>query len=414
MPEVEEGSLIRYPELPYENTAGVERMEDDVDNASPHHDQPSKSPGGASTFSGTTARISGGQELTSSNVEDMIDALEDLSGASNKIISLLLPQEVSGPSVGSIMGRLSDMKSKEARQLQRYTPNFQAQRVIYGDEQYINAPAAVRAILDVSKIEDIRPGPWRMDPIFYQANLANLAISLLTQGGSLAEQITNELDRSFPRPFLQRFAAKPAIGDVSEGSALFPITLQVAVEIRTRFFVNSAKRLVDEPGFDPDELLQQIFYRDDGTLHGWSVSGLRPEDIKSNQESKRLIVDRLDQLRQTFSENEAPLVDFESLEKGLPQARLTTILTQWIQLRLQEIELQLQSAGGVAGIVQAVHNTSKSDRRMSSEATGENLSLPNNANAITLNYHYPSDSADMQASRVSHLAKQGFPTKRDA
>ncbi|KAL8721185.1 MAG: hypothetical protein Q9225_002071 [Loekoesia sp. 1 TL-2023] len=406
LPEMEESSQVSYPELPRQNTANTERAPGAVRRQS---GQVPKSPGAASTFSGTTARISGsGQELSGGSAEDMTDALEDLLDASNKVLGLLVPREVSETSVQDVKGRLLDSKSKETKQLQRYTPNFQAQRVVYGDDRFINAPVIVRTVLGVSNIEDVRPGPRRMDPILYRANLASLTAFLMAPSSKNIEDATDELDKLFPKPFLQRFVAKASVGDIADGSALILVTFELAVEIRTRCFIDRAEHLVNEPGFDPDALLQQIFYRDSNTLDGWTVPGMRPEEIQYNKDFKMLIINRLDQLRKTFSEIESPFIDLEGLEKAFSRARLTAALIQWTQLRLREIELQLQSFGGAAGIVQAIRTTTTGGGQIALGTMDEDLSHSNSAHGVVLNFQQASDPDQLKIPEATNQPKGGI------
>lgn len=394
LPEVDENSQINYPTLPQQGTQHVAQVPRSTDVTRRSSGQPAKSPGGTSTFSGTTARISGsGQELSATSAEDMMDALKDLSDASSKILGLLVPREVSEASVHNIQGQLSDLKSRGTRQLQRHIPNFEAQRNVYGGDRFINAPASVRAVLKVSKLQDVRSGPWRMDPILYQANLATLLTVFLAQSGENIEHATNELDKVFPRPFLQLFVDKTAVGGVADGSALLSETFQVAVELRTYFFIDCAKRLHHTQGFDPDEVLTQVFYNHNDTLRGWNVAELRSEEINKNRTFKTTIIDRLDHLRETFSD-EAPLIDLESLERSFPRFRLTTAVTWWSQLRVREVELQLRRLEGAVGIVRAIQSTGTGDGQMSLGTSDID------ARRIALNYEQPSDTSQLDSDRL--------------
>ncbi|KAL8826974.1 MAG: hypothetical protein Q9170_007201 [Blastenia crenularia] len=401
--EIEENSQIGYPTLPLRGATDAEQARDPVQRNGEH----TKSPDGASTFSGTTARISGAaQELPASGLEDMIDALEDLSNASNKVLDLLMPREISEASVEELKGRLLDLKSKESKQLQRRSPNFQAQRAVYGDDRFINVPVTVRVILDVPKVENARPGPWRMDPILYQTNIVNFLTSLMTSSGNNLEHTTNTLDVIFPKPFLGKFVTE--IREIAEGSALLPTTLALALEIRTRYFVNSAKQYIDEPSFDPDALLQRVFYRDNDALNGWNVEGLRSDDVDRSRVLKTTIINRLDQLRRTFSESEAPFIDLGVLEKDFSQARLMTAIIAWCQSRLQEIEQQLQSSGGVVGVVQAIRNVVAGTGQDTLGTMDGIPSLDSNARVINQGSRHLSGQDQPNVSKATNKVQEGI------
>ncbi|KAL8760789.1 MAG: hypothetical protein Q9184_003048 [Pyrenodesmia sp. 2 TL-2023] len=400
LPEVDENAPVTYPHSPHKSPEIVEQAQTSIIANRRRSHQPPRSPGGASTFSGTTARISGSvRRLSGSRPEDMMDALEDLSKASKKILDPLIPAQVTEASIQRLKEHLSEMKSKEARQLQRNTPDFQAQREVYGGERFVNAPDIVRVILGASKLDDVHLGPWRMDPVLYQANLASLITALIAHGGEDAESVQSELVKSFPRPFLERFVPITKVEGAADASALLWETLRLGIEIRTRSFIDSAKQFVNEPGFDPDELLTQVFYRNGRKLRGWNVAGLRSEDIDGNKDFKTLIINRLDQLRETFSEIEEPIIDFEVLENAFSHARVTTAVVRWIQLRLREIQNQLQSVKGVAGIVQAI-KSAKGDDRLSLGAIDGDLPRGNNAHGVVLNYERPSDSPQPNSKRT--------------
>ncbi|KAL8943378.1 MAG: hypothetical protein Q9216_001087 [Gyalolechia sp. 2 TL-2023] len=413
LPEIEENSQIDHSKPPQSRNTTVKQSLDSTRRQSGRFP---RSPDGASTFSGTTARISGsGEELLGGSTEEMVDVLEDLFDVSNKVLGLLVPSKISQASVQGVKERLLDLKSKETRQLQRYTPYFQAQRVVYGDDRLINVPAVVRTVLDISRAEKVPPGPWRIDPILYRANLASLAISLMTQNREGEAHLWHELNKLFPRPFLQRLVANNSLADLTDSSTLLLETFQIGVDIRTRDFIESAKRLVNEEGFDPDALLEQVFYKDNNTLNGWGADGLKFDDINHNREFRSFVIARLDQLRDTFSQTEAPFIDLEGLEEMFPHARVLTTLFQWSQLRLQEIELQLQKLGGANGIVQAiqtVRSTSGAGGLIPLRTMQVNMSLGENSLGATPNHQQAPSPEQVNISKATKQLKrsQDFAT----
>ncbi|KAL9009190.1 MAG: hypothetical protein Q9173_005757, partial [Seirophora scorigena] len=359
--EVEESTPLKYPKLPQTDNDHSAQSNTGPGKIRQPSAQPTKSPGGTSTFSGTTARISGsGHDLSATRAEDMIDALPDLFHASNKILDLVMPEELSESSVQIIKDQHSDLKSKQTRHLRRFVPNFQAQREVYGGDRFIDVPATVRAVLGVSKVNDVRPGPWRVDPVLYHANLASLITALVAQNGEDDEQLMNRLDEAFPQAFVRFFVDDVTVDKVADGSALLRQSFELALEIRSRFFIDSARRLLNDSGLDPDELLGQVFYTERDMLKGWNVAGLRSDDINRNEGFRMSIINRLDQLREAFSEEIRP-VDLDHLDQAVPYIRLSTVLLQWSRLRLREIGLQMQGFNGVAGILRAVQTTMRGE-----------------------------------------------------
>ncbi|KAL8706902.1 MAG: hypothetical protein Q9201_000062 [Fulgogasparrea decipioides] len=385
LPEAEEDSSIRYSKLTKGAAVG------DNNNATTQAEstrrrsgQNARDSGAGSVFSGTTARTSrSGRELSDSPAMDMIETLEDLSDTSDKILRLLVPQEVTEASIQSIRGRLSNLKSRERRHLARHVDFARGLHKVFGNEGYIQASVVIGAMLDALKHDTDRLGPWRMDPILYKANLTTLVTSALSGIDENIERSIDELDKIYPAPFLNGFVDATSIGERPDSSALLMQTFQLGLDIRTHCFIEAAKRNFDEPKFDPNQLLQQVFYRKGKGLHGWNVAGMRWDELKRDSRLSNAILDRLDQLRNTFSESEAPHINIESLEKTFSRLQFIRELIYWSQLRLQEVEKQLRLVEGAGGIVRNLQ---------SMPADNDNLTHDSHESRLTMNHRQRSKS----------------------
>lgn len=300
--------------------------------------------------------------------EEMIYNLDDLSDSSDKILRLLLSNEISETSIRDIMARFSDPKSRETRQLERYNSAFRDYRDVYGGVFFIDVPDAVRNMLGLPKQESLQLGPWRIDPVLYKANLTATVRILMAQKQEDVEKSIETLDRDFPRPFFQRFVDKTVVADTADASALLMDAFGLALDIRTRSFIETSRRLVDAPNFDPDSIVRQIFYNGGNMLVGWNAVGMRSQDLLKNPELRDAILNRLDQLRQTFSETESPYIDLDSLDRSFPQSRLLARLARWSQLRLEEIAAQLKRLGGAKSIADALERALSRDDRFSANS----------------------------------------------
>ena len=356
--ESNESSDIQYPALPRNTHEEGDGAIKKPDAARRDSGQTLKSTGRVSGFSGTTVRTSGsGQDLSREIVEEMIYNLDDLSDASDKILrQLLLPDSPSETSFLDHMARFSDSKARETKQLDRYSSTFQEYRNIYGDALFVDVPTTVRNTIGLPKQEILQPRPWRPDTVFYKANLTTFVKILVSQINDNVDGTFEAIDRDFPRPFVQQFVDKTKLNDTADGSALLRETFDLAVEIRTRSFIESAKRLIDVPKFDPDSFLQQVFLKDGENFNGWDVSGMRSQDILKTPELGDTIIARLNLLRQTFSETESPYIDLDVLDRDFPVGPLLARLGQWSQLRLDEIESQMKRLKGARGIADAVQS----------------------------------------------------------
>ncbi|KAI4251409.1 MAG: hypothetical protein L6R42_008399 [Xanthoria sp. 1 TBL-2021] len=294
----------------------------------------------------------------------MIYTLDDLSDASDKILRLLLSSEISETSVRDIMARFSDSKSRETKQLARYSSTFSDYRDVYGDALFIDVPATVKNMLGLPN-QDLQPGPWRIDPVLYKANLTATVRGFMAQTHEDVEKSIETLDRDFPRPFAQQFVDKNIVKDTADGSALLMDAFGLALDIRTRSFIENARRLIDAPNFDPDLIVQQVFYKGGNMLIGWNVVGMRSQDLLKNPELRNTIINRINQLRQTFSETESPYIDLSSLDRSFPRSGLLARLARWSQLRLAEIASQLKRLGGAKSIADALKSALSRDDRFS-------------------------------------------------
>lgn len=326
--------------------------------------------GNSSVFSGTTARTSRSAQEPSNAMSagSLIDSLEDLSTISDKILNLSVPQEVSDGTLQSTRNRLYDPKCRESKSFKRHKDVYKTQRKEYGDSKYIEAEAIIKGLLDTPSYANDSLGSWRLDPVLYKANLVQLVMAC--DPDNVFEDAMTELDQMYPRPFLHRFVDAANVKRSPDSSALLMDTFQLAVDIRTYSFVENAKRSQNDPDFDPDQLLQRQFYRMSKTLNGWDVAGMRFDDIRQTPYLKKHILDRLDQLRDTFLDNEENHVDVPSLERHFSRSWLTTRLFHWCRLRSSEIETQLKALEGVNGIVHALDSMTTGNERASPSSHG--------------------------------------------
>ncbi|KAL8946366.1 MAG: hypothetical protein Q9222_007227 [Ikaeria aurantiellina] len=397
--EVDEESPIRYPELPV----------NDASEQPEQRRQGPDSPANVSGFSGTTVRTSqSAQELAATNTEEMVASLKDLSDESDKILDLLLPNPLSISTVQAIQKQTSTPKSLESRQFARYSSNFRSYHEVYGDSQYIDPPSILAQILGTPS-KNIRSGPWRADPLLYKANLAALIMTLMAQHEQSLENLVDELDKVFPAPFLGAFVEEPSLAQCVDSSALYNETFQLGLDLRTFSFIERARKLMNMSDFDPDSLLQQIFYQDTPVIDGWYVAGLRSEDVNLEQRLRYSLIGRLDLLRQTFSPNHSPPINLERLEGNFSHDQLTKDLAYWAQIRLREVQMQIQSLEGAQGIARALQAVLRNDQGTSEVMDRE--PLPNTAtsmaaegNMVPQSYKFNSPKARPKAiSRLREL-----------
>ncbi|KAK4691784.1 hypothetical protein P7C71_g5292, partial [Lecanoromycetidae sp. Uapishka_2] len=243
LPTVTEHPSVAYPDL----GSGDEEDREQIGGEQPT-EQPSKSPGGASAFSGTTARTSlSARELSDISSEELLDALPDLAAASNKMLALLVPSPLSEASVKGIVDQLRTKDSRANKNLRRLCSSFQVQKDIFGSESYISQRRTLRVLLGTKQTSDLGAAQWGPEALLHKANLAVLASDILSHSmQEQADQIVEELEQAFPSSFLEGFVQSET--PTTESSALSLETLRLAIEIRTHQRLNEIETQIEMLG----------------------------------------------------------------------------------------------------------------------------------------------------------------------
>ena len=330
--------------------------------------QATKSPGGASAFSGTTARTSlSNQALSESSPEEMLDALPDLADAASKLLNFLVPEEVTRESVADIVAQVVAKGSRANKNLARLASMLRAQRDIYGGDSYINCQATMKAFFGTREFSNNSTGLWRPDALLQKANLATLASITYAQfSHGPDDHMLEELEQVFPIRFLQGFATS---GITVGNSLLLGETFLVAIEVRTQYAIGALARNALQRNFDFDDILHQVFYKSRKSLEGWASMGIRSEDLTN--EAQKAILLRLEDLRQAFTDSAVdPAEGIDRLKATYPWSSCSYLLIEWLSQRLNEIEVQIDSRGGANGIHQALSKELQS--QISAEAVEGN------------------------------------------
>ena len=397
---VAEGPSVVYPELLIAEDDGAGEIVDagqvaaDAGPGQPPAQQIYKSPGGLSAFSGTTARISfPAQQLTGLSPEDMFDTLPDLSDASDKLLSLVIPAKSSEGSVASTMAQLQNKDTRENKKLKRLGDTFERQRKEYGGDLYINVGETLRKLLGRKAAPiDGQTASWRPDALLQKANLAILVSRMLSIPEKYQnDQFLEDIAGTFPQPFTQRLGLSENL--TPECSALAEATFRLALEIRTQEAIMLLARHIGKLNFDPDIVLLQVFY-DASDLKGWTVSGLLITDLR--REAKDTILERVERLREAFrytvpKSSDGQPSGVESLQESFPWTTFTQQVVAWASQRLTEIEIQTTAYGGAQAICQGFIDVLQSGRlRQSLESDG--VDDESDGTELRLDYEAPSES----------------------
>lgn len=388
---VPEDPSIAYPEIQVDREDeedGEQPIERGVNK--PQANVLSKSPGGVSAFSGTTARTSRStQDLSDLSTEGMLDAFADLLSASDQMLRFLIPREISEASITAHMAQLQTKRSSANVNMTRLATMLSANRDMFGSESYIALQDILGTLVGKDLGSNDNPPPWRPDALLQKANLAVLASSIFSHSWRIQDaQLIEEIEQLFPMPFLEGFLASET--PLAGYSQLSNETFQLALDIRTQYAIMLLARHARQPNFDPNAVLLQVFYEDDKTLRGWGVRGLRAEDLTGEEQHTILL--RLENLRATFARSEHDFAtDREPFQSSIPWTTLVQQTISWINLRLAEINRQISVHRGAERIIEALRQEVQRARLANSSLNDDGA---NDAGSpqILLEYDFPPEA----------------------
>ena len=388
---VEEDPTVIYPDLDTTKDIGMGENVKDADTDQQLTHQNSKSPGGLSAFSGTTARTSfPTQDLTELSPEVMLDTLSDLSDAADKLLSFVIPAELSEVSVATTIAQIQNKDTREHKNVRRLGDTFERQRKEYGGDSYINVEDTLRRLLGKKAIPiDEQTASWRPDALLQKANLAILVLRMLSsEEQDRKEHFLEKTAGTFPQPFAQGLGHPESL--TPECSALAEATFRFALEVRTQEAIMLLAQNLGKMNFDPDAALLQMFY-DVNELKGWAVPGLRVLELR--KEAKDIILGRVEQLRGAFksTSSDGKSSAVESLRENFPWTIFAQQMVAWAGQRLVEIEIQTTTHGGAKAICQKLNDVIQSGTRRKSLDSGD-VDYESDRPELRLEYDTPLES----------------------
>jgi hypothetical protein len=332
-----------------------------------------ESPTAFSTISGTTARTShSAQELADLDGDLILEVLPTLSDTSSKLLGVLVPAGATKEDITNITKGLLLPGSRVSRRVKFQESSFQSARGEFGSDQYIDLSIIGRALLGVKLTKDIGTGPWSPDSLLQKANLAIFATRMLIhqRGSQDLWAAIALLDSKFPAPFLSTL--EPSSRSVIGSSQLLRQTFDLALNLRTQLMLMILSQHLEKPNYDPDAILLYVFFEEDNTK-GWTVPGLGGGGSPLPAEFEKLVLERIQRIRQSFTEPSESLfvagepaempAELKRLEETFPWLDFLSEVVSWTNLRLEEIERQANEQGGTDAIVLALRE--EIDRRQS-------------------------------------------------
>lgn len=271
---------------------------------------------------------------------EMISALADLQDDANAFISLATAAD---DNAVAILHRDADDELPPAARrfkgrFKGLLDTFQSSLEPYKDtaDTFINFHAAVSALANVNDWEEVVEQDRGSEALF---QLANVAILLnMTLHGRAASSL-DFINTTFPTEFFTDFST-------SWGSALSDKTVELALGLRTQYFMDLLYRKLNQPDFEPDYILQSVFFNEEGRLLAFELKG---DDGDMQHSCQPLFEQRIQDIRQHFS-TEEPYVNIETLEASFPWPAFHSELVQWAAMRGNGLNMQISNRGGAKAL----------------------------------------------------------------
>jgi hypothetical protein len=162
-------------------------------------------------------------------------------------------------------------------------------------------------------------------------------------------QAIKNLDRQFPAPFMSQLV-RPKQKLTGGGSSAMKATVDLALEIRTQFFIAELEKRQGEKGFNAQSVLKGVFYHDlaldeandsslnAGSLRGFNLPGSFEDENGCLPDSLQDEVSvRIDELETSLFDDDDNL-DLQGLKKIFSWRRFCLRVARFVQLREQEFK----------------------------------------------------------------------------
>ncbi|KAK4570308.1 hypothetical protein LTR86_002388 [Recurvomyces mirabilis] len=302
---------------------------------------------GNSGFSGTTAKTSFSQEeIADMDAQVMIDVLPDLLTSTDKLIDLLLPADSKVHHF--VWKELRTQGSRHSKLYNNRLATFNVHKGNFGSQEYVQPSVVMRALLGVHSMADVGDGPWRPDPLFYRANLAQMLRPTLTVSANTLE-ITIDGYNSFE--LLETHFKSCVVGlEFDQEAAL------MLLELQTQLAIMRLVMFKDSPQFDPVEVINDSFFKRDadGELYYKDMDALQIDGVTDDD-----LVEWTNSISGLADGLKAPFEAGTSVDAALPDIRSTHNWNDFIeqvvayfQHRSAQLQQDIDAAGGVDSIME--------------------------------------------------------------
>ncbi|KAJ5857090.1 hypothetical protein N7455_007984 [Penicillium solitum] len=329
---------------------------------------------GHTNVSGTTLGHNDAEPVGSQVADKIATHLPFVQQQATLVMSLLVRPDLNPDSLAAESKRLLDSNHPNRKRLRRsvegLTDELEDSPLSRDGKSFLDISQARRLLssaqLDAS-ISDI-----------YMTNCALITLNMFLPsiGTESQSEAIQQLDSQFPACVMSKLADSSmsrAIGASNTTEATF----NLALGIRTQFFITELERRQHEQDFNPLSILRQVFAMDltpieddsesiPGSFRGFNLPGVLQDDdghLPEHLPEKFLIAvsDRFNELYEEISEWDS--VDIDGLKKAYRWRSFERDLARWIYTRDRELKDDIRR------LAEKVHN-SPAPRRLTSVPAG--------------------------------------------
>lgn len=355
---------------------------------------------------------------TSDDPITMLDELPDLQQAASSLMNLLVSNQ-SDP-IGIVNAakriRVAGLGSKENKRLKSHCKKLYERMKQYGNQPFVDVPHIRSLIPSINAGGDYQP--WSPSPTLYSANCARLAFEVLlsTAESESAKQVVESLNSQFPAPFLDQFTKARETNPIGS-SAAEKAAWELALEIRTQYFIMEFERHQTEKGFEPNHLLRSVFYdesRHEGDeldsrwLRGFAlIAAFKDENECLPDRYHDAVLDRIGELElDLFDDEGAP--NAKGLRAAFSWQRFSVRTARFLHIRDKEIRRDLKGQANFDDVHDLLERKIKGETTPDEEHVEQESSI-SNADESTLQFSLLDDQSpvrDQSVRQTSQSAQQ--------
>lgn len=248
----------------------------------------------------------------------LVEELPDLQNAANRFLDLFVSNASDPRSILESVKRITNPRNTDSKRLKLAMRKLVSTMSGFSNQAFVDVAQLSQLIPSVQPRDSARS--WSPAPILQRANCARLALDVLlvSNGSQSPRQSVERLKNQFPTPFMssivRRSQPKPVGASTAEKQ-----TFELALEIRTQYFVMELEEHQNDKDFDPRAILKRVFYDeqalaedasavDPGFLRGFKlVPTFEDENGRLPDRYQDDVIDRISELEyDLFDQDEQP------------------------------------------------------------------------------------------------------------